>query len=241
MFGLGADIWGLIIGVIAIIISAPAAIFVVPQIWKSLRAIGVRRRIIVLGPVSAGKTSLVAYLQKEATPRKHKRTVGAVAKGRVVLDLTGEKTVYFAARQVVDVGGEFRNQWTSTVEQYDPHGVIFVVDCQSSDIEIDGFNFLFEIYETLTGQRLNDDISLRTILVLINKADLWAAGGLVHEQQIMTGYEKRFAATADQFDSLLGVNVLFGTTSLLHSRYNDQTNQHLRDLASSLEAKRAES
>lgn len=240
VFGLGADVLGLILGVIAILIGIPAVIFVIPQIFKSVHAMGVRRRIVVLGPVGAGKTSLVAYLRKEATPRKHKRTVGAVAKGRVALDLTGDKTVYFAAREVVDVGGEFRNQWKSTVEKYDPHGIIFVVDCENFELEIDGFSFLFEIYEKWTSERLNKDIALKTILVIINKLDIWAAGGLVHEQQVRVDYEKRFSAIVDRFDSLLRVNVLFGSTSLLHSRYNEQTNQHLRDLASNLDSKRAE-
>jgi GTPase SAR1 family protein len=239
--GLGMDVWGLILGVIAIVIGIPAVIFVLPQLWKSMRAIGIRRRIVVLGPVSAGKTSLVAYLRKEATPRKHKRTVGAVAKGRVALDLTGDKTVYFAAKEVVDVGGEFRNQWKSAVEEYDPHGIIFVVDQHNFDLEIDGFRYLFEIYEHWSSKRLNDDIALKTILMLINKADLWATGGIAHEQQMIANYERDFAAVADKFDSLLGVNVLFGATSLLHSRYSEQTNQNLRDLASSLDAKRVES
>lgn len=240
MFGLGMEVWSLILAVVAIVIGIPAIIFVIPQLWKSARALGIRRRIVVLGPVGAGKTSLVAYLQKEATPRKHRRTVGAVAKGRVALDLTGDKTLYFAAKEVVDVGGEFRNQWTSAIEEYDPHAVIFVIDNSHHALELSGFEHLFDTYRAWTGERLNAYISLKTILVLINKADLWATGGLAHEQQIMAACEQRFAALADQFDSLLGVNILFGTTSLLHSRYNDQTNQHLRDLASSLDAKRAQ-
>ena len=146
--------WGIILGALALIIGIPAFVFSIVPSFRSIKAWGTRKQIAIFGPQAAGKSSLVSYLRRESVPRKHIPTAGAPTYGRIVYDLTGEKVTYFTARTLVDVGGEFREQWIAVVREYNPHGLIYVIDTSDFPIEETGFAYLFEIYKRWTEQQL---------------------------------------------------------------------------------------
>lgn len=120
--------WALIVGIVALVIALPTLFFQIPQIVAAIRNLRLRHRLVLIGPQKAGKTSLWLYLNNKVVPDRITGTYGFQKRGRIVYDLTGEKTFYFRARELIDQGGEFPKSWEGVIRRYNPDGIIFVVD-----------------------------------------------------------------------------------------------------------------
>jgi hypothetical protein len=166
-------------------------------------------------------------------PRRHIPTAGAPTYGRIAYDLTGEKVTYFTARTLIDVGGEFREQWIAVVQEYNPDGIIFVVDTSDPELEQIAFEYLFEIYKKWTEKQLVRRIRLKAVIVMIDKADLWATN-VAQEAIQISEYQRLFAPIVKNFESLLQINVLYGCTSMTHASFFNQNDQLLREMAAEL-------
>lgn len=231
---ISVDVWALIIGVAALVIGLPAFLFGLPQLTGTVQSLWTRRRIAVFGPPDAGKTTFIRYLRGEAAPRFHIPTIGSKVYGRISLDLTGDKSIYFSASEVTDVGGEFRQQWIAVSRRRNPHGIVYVVDTTKLDLEIAGLQHLLSTYRDWLKEKLRHEIHLQSILIIINKMDKWTES-VTSEKDVLAEYGDRLGPILAEFDSMMGVSVRWKCASLIDARSHQDINLSLREFSSDMD------
>lgn len=131
-----------------------------------------RKNFIVIGPPAAGKSSLLRVMEGKLPRRQHIQTQGLREIEHVNLNLGGVDNLYFRAKVVREIGGEFTFTLKSSLIEMNPDGIIIVIDRDAKDAEADVLvtfgKALLGFYEEVPIKK----ISLRSILIVINKFDL---------------------------------------------------------------------
>nr|WP_321351604.1 ADP-ribosylation factor-like protein [uncultured Methanoregula sp.] len=199
-------------------------------------AFTIKNSIAIFGPKCVGKTTLIKYLQKKALPRTPSWTKGASSVGKIAFELNNNGD-YFFSNEMYDVGGEHKQQWKWIVNKQNPNGIIYIIDTLNQPIEIEGFIFLFTTYKEQLEKMPLTEIRLKSILILINKADLW---GISEEKRrsILIDYQEKLAFQIRQFNEMFDkLDIVIQWTSLTDVDQNDHTNSILRQFGKILEEK----
>jgi len=186
---------------------------------------------------AAPKSPDVRYAYVAHLPDQHIDTFGAQPVGKIVYDLSGNETYFFRSREMYDVGGEHKNQWQAVIEAQNPDGIIYVVDTSQPDEEARGLSHIAAVYQDMRTHVLDSKIRLRTLLVFLNKCDLWGQSPSDREA-MMTRYRTDLKESLSEITQQFGgLEVQFGAGSLTHTEHAHSTNDVLRRLAAALAKK----
>jgi GTPase SAR1 family protein len=226
-----------IVTIIAIIVGTFGIIIGIPTINNLISIARPNHSIAIFGPKAAGKTTLIKYLQGKPLPEEHKRTFGLQNAGKIVFDLGGKSSLYFLSKEMYDVGGEHTNQWKVIIENQNPDAIIYIIDTNSEEDEKEGLKIIFEIYHEILSRKEMSKIKLKTILLFLNKCDIW--GNTINKRskkiaEYKVSLRRRIIAIKSEFG---GIKILFGCGSLTDPEYRQLTNDVLRQLAESIAMK----
>lgn len=225
---MGITFVGLVVGIAGIIIGRKN----LSNLFHSIRP---RESVSVFGPKAAGKTTLIRYLHNDKLPEEHISTFGASSPVKIVYDLSGNDTYFFRSREMIDVGGEHKNQWRAIIEAQNPDGIIYIVDTHDNNEEQVGIDHIIEVYHDLRSHKLGQEFNLNTILILLNKCDIW---GRSHDDREAMVARYRNNALKEQIDGLRSefgtINIIIGCSSLTHAEFSALTNESLRKMVLSL-------
>jgi len=164
--------WVLWMGIAGSIASLIALITVIPILYYKFSYLFSRKKFIVVGATGVGKSSLLTIMEGKLPPRVHLRTRGYKDIKNVNLNLGGSDNLYFQAKVVRELGGEFTRNLGASLVDMNPNGLIVVLDGHSpveeQGVLVDFGKALFHFYEAVPLQK----IALRSILIVINKFDL---------------------------------------------------------------------
>lgn len=222
---------GVVVGILGVLVGRRA----VMNWWKSLRP---KQSVAVFGAENAGKSTLLEYLQGRPGQRDRTRTIETTKIGKIVFDLSGNETYFFRSREIYDVPGHQVPQWRAVIRLQNPHGLIYVVDTFHEAEDVAKFKAIYDIYHELCGEKLSAQVSLRVILVLLNKVNRWGRTEDARAQKISRYRDVLLLDTIKGFRDLLPDPVIqFGCSSFVDSDFYPETNRILRDFARALEAK----
>lgn len=225
-----------IVGLIGLVVGVPSLVLAWPAIknWtKSLRA---RHIILLFGPKAAGKTTLVRYLQGKPLPRRHVQTHGHERSGKIVYDLSGNNASFFTIRDVLDVGGEFKQQLKRLIADDNPHAIVFICDTTDPNAEKEALQGVADACDEILTKRPAAGFRARVLLILLNKCDLWGNDPATqnakqkHYDEILL-----FEPLQQLRKSIRSLEVRLYSVSLTHAEYRLQTDGALRELALLLE------
>ncbi len=221
--------------IISIIVTSISLFLARKQIGNFLRSINPKDSIAIFGPKECGKTTLIKYLQGKRLPEQHISTFGAQPVGKIVFDLSGNETYFFRSREMYDVGGEHRNQWRAIIEEQNPNGIIYIIDTTTPLEEHAGLEHIAQIYHDIRTHEVGNRISLKSLLIFLNKCDIWGPSPADRER-MMSYYRNEvlngvIITLANEFGDL---NIQFGAGSLTHTEHMQCTNEALRGFAMSL-------
>jgi ABC-type Mn2+/Zn2+ transport system ATPase subunit len=103
-------LFGLLVGIIGLVLGVPGIIIGWPAFKNWVKSRSAKHVLVLFGPPGAGKTTLAKYLRGEPLPRQHIPTHSYERSGKIIYDLSGNKTFFFTMKEVVDMGGEFVGQ-----------------------------------------------------------------------------------------------------------------------------------
>ncbi len=194
--------------------------------------------IFILGPKGVGKTSLIAYLKGVPIPKFHIETGLNDKRGKVVKEVAAEK---LRSGVIIDVGGDPTAEWAKNrmaiFGELKPHGVIVMLDTESVEKERFAINELANIYATYKADKPKKASNLRTVLLLINKADEWVDGSSVSGESMIKKYRDEFKNEIEKLEKFsLEVQVGWGSL-LVTDLYGKQTEDTLARFARSINGK----
>lgn len=224
-----------ILAVFSILLQIPRTRKIIYQYWIRLT---IKDFIQVLGCKEVGKTTMICFLRRENLPIHHIHTFGAQTFGPVNFDINGKDTQFLCSRRLVDLAGEHVNQWKITIRAENPKGIIYMVDTVNLDAEKKGFELIHSIYDNWLTELMPDKIHLKTILVIVNKADVWSNGNDEMRKQKINEYRTLFNPTVEKFTHDMEIDIQFGWTSLTRIEYFDHNCDVLFQFATSLASKR---
>ena len=194
--------------------------------------------VAVFGPKASGKTTLIRYLQGRQLPEQHISTFGAQPVGKIVFDLSGNETYFFRSREMYDVGGEHQGQWQVIIKKQNPNGIIYIVDTTQPSKESADLAHIAQVYCSIRTQEFANNIRLRSLLIFLNKCDIWGPSPADREK-MMTHYRNEVLKDAiNELTTEFGnLNIQFGAGSLTHTEHAQCTNDALRNFAMSLAKK----
>ncbi len=219
---------GIIVGLVGIFVARK-------NIVNFVKSVRPKESVAIFGPKKSGKTTLIRYLKGEPLPEQYIYTYGAQQVGKIVFDLSGNETYYFRSREMYDVGGEHTNQWQAIIEEQNPDGIIYIIDTQSPAKEKQGLKYIAEVYHEIRVHNLSEKLRLRTVLILLNKCDLWGTSP-GERDQILNEYRnnilsKSIAKLRSEFGN---IEIQVGCSSLTKSEYSQITNDSLRHFAAKI-------
>lgn len=155
------------------------------------------RNILILGPTQSGKTSLVLYL-KNGKPFYVEQDGGQHSPNPTSsIAIIGAKSSVGRGQWVKvasDVPGDvaLRETWKQVIDQVAPHGIIFMLDGQRTEMDL-----IEEIKTTLNSDVLSNFKSgarqLATLHVFLNFSDRWApdaAGARGKEAAVFRAFDE---------------------------------------------------
>jgi len=215
----------------------------------------IRHSIAIFGPSGAGKTSLVQYLKLEDVPRSHKTTIRPKKHTRVLYEFDraekGEAKV-LGSTVITDIPGSSSARydvptlallpWYRTIHEQNPTGVIYVIDTSAPDDEREGLEVLADMYSQWRANFPRTPLRLRTLLVMLNKFDLWGTDPGARQARLLEYENEVLRSPIRVLQKNLGeFEVLFGATSLLEPDHGPATDALLQRFSSTLTAKRRRS
>ena len=129
---------------------------------------------IVLGYRQSGKTTLLEWLKSDTSYLAGFDPDPTAAGGDAVGTFSaqvGSKSMRLKPRR--DVGGEYamwETDWASLFREARPRGIIFMLDHRHPYQHKDALNFVLQLIDEEPAASQN----LKMLLILVNKADLWA-------------------------------------------------------------------
>jgi hypothetical protein len=194
---------------------------------KLARAAGTLRphpSIYLVGPRTAGKTTLFRYLCDPRRPEGSASPVMRRRTGRLGADFSGSRRSWFRSRVTDDGLGPPAEQWAGRLKRGNPEGMIVIVDTQRPD---DDQTYLQHLYTSYCEVSLHDTpVNLRVLLILLNKFDRWGRTTASREAMMQRYRTEVLPEIVNRFRSRFGVTVQFGYASLTqpeHAPYNDLT------------------
>jgi signal recognition particle receptor subunit beta len=150
-------------------------VYTIDSIQSHYRRLFRAKNILILGPKSSGKTSLI-YLLRYGAPFIKKKdgtieTPDPTAMGIIVGHKFSPRTGHWASVSKDLPGDEgLRFEWTEAIKELKPHGIIYIVDGTSSNDSamVEDIKQLFESAYS-TGIQ-----PLAAFHVFINFSDMWA-------------------------------------------------------------------
>lgn len=221
--------------IISILISLIAIFIGRKNITNFIKSIRPKESIAIFGPKTSGKTTLIRYLQGKPLPEQHFDTFGAQSVGKIVYDLSGNETYFFRSREMYDVGGEHIPQWEAIIKSQNPNGIIYIVDTTQPENDCASLKQMYEIYNKIRTDVLDEGINLKSLLILLNKCDLWGQNPDMRSEKISI-YRTILSEPLNLFKSDFGddLQIYFGSSSLTHSEYSQLNNEVLRNFAIAL-------
>lgn len=160
-------LWLGILGSVASIIAL-ATVFPLLRRFTYLLS---RKKFIIIGPPGVGKSSLLRVMEGRIPPRSHIRTAGYEEIKNVNLNLGGVDQLYFQAKIVREIGGEFSHNLAASLIEMNPDGLIIMIDGSSEleeqEVLINFGKAILEFHSKMSMSR----IALRSVLVIVNKFD----------------------------------------------------------------------
>ena len=241
-----------IVTILSLILSIIALLLALPQVRNFLRNCWLRIKIkdifIILGPKRAGKTSLIGFLRLTGVTEKYQHTYNWFEYGPLAFDIRGNETYFLYSKKLVDIGGERKTEYTKLINDENPKGIIFVVDnttvkegqtiSERHNEERADFEYIYEVYDQLHSRLKPNEIRLQTILVMINKADLWDECSETKRKSVIDQYQKLLAPIMTKFKNDFGdLEYLFEYTAIGKFRYYDENSDVLLKFARSMTRK----
>lgn len=128
---------------------------------------------IVLGARQTGKTTLIEWLRQNVASMDDFTPAPTAPGGDAVSTFSsyiGDESMRL--KPVRDVGGEYEmwdTDWVELFRETKPRGIIFLIDHTDVLKHKDAFNFVMNMIEEEKDAQHN----LKSVLVLVNKSDLW--------------------------------------------------------------------
>lgn len=222
-----------IVGIIGLVVGIPGFVLAWPYIKNYARSrLGAGHVLVLYGPSAAGKTTLVRYLREEPLPLEHVSTHSYERSGKIVYDLSGNKTFFFTMKEVVDMGGGFRHQLKPVFSRYNPHAIILVCDTTREEEERKSLEDIANAYQEILSELPAEDLKLQVLLILLNQCDVWG-------NDTATQHSKKEhyvnGVLAGQIQRLRGLvhnlKVRTQAVALTHPAYKVHNDAVLRDLA----------
>ncbi|GAB4568987.1 MAG: hypothetical protein Kow0077_00780 [Anaerolineae bacterium] len=168
---------------------------------------------IVLGYRQSGKTTLLEWLRRNTAYLgdfdPEPTAAGGTPIGPFGANL-GDEVLRVKPRR--DVGGEYamwETDWVTLFREARPRGIIFVMDHTNPYQHKDALNFVLQMIDEDPATSKH----LRMILILVNKADLWADGTTL--EALMSDYRNEVRRLKSQAQRL-GYGYLITPVSVLN-------------------------
>ena len=238
-----------IVAILSLFFSITAILLALPQVRNILSYLWLRIKIrdifIILGPKRAGKTSLIGFLRLTGVPESYEHTFNWKTYGPLTFDIGENQTHFLYSKKLVDIGGERKAEYELLIKNENPKGIIFVVDntivkegqtiTDRHNEEISDFERIYSVYNGLDWKP--NKIRLKTILILINKADLWDEHSETKRDSTKDHYKTLFGPTLAKFSNEFGdrVEFIFEYVELGRKfHYGDENNDALLKFARSM-------
>jgi hypothetical protein len=177
--------------------------------------------IDIVGPPTAGKTTLFRYLRYTSYPDESARTVVRRRTGRLAASFSESRFSWFRSRITDDGLGRQTNRWAGRLKHDNPDGMIVLVDTLHPDDDHTYLQNLYSSYCDFSAHATR--VNLRVVLILLNKFDLWGRTTASREAMMQRYRTEVFPEIVNRFRSRFGVTVQFGYASLTqpeHAPYN---------------------
>jgi GTPase SAR1 family protein len=127
--------------------------------------------IVIMGRSATGKTSLVNYLQRKPFSEEYSQSAGAESFEGMLL---GKWLIILPKKALLttDAGYHFEGNYSlagQMVRKHRPHGVVFMVDHKN----LGSHGKFLDSFATFVSSEPNVRGRLSTVLLLLNKWDLW--------------------------------------------------------------------
>lgn len=134
-----------------------------------------------------------------------------------------------------DVGGEHKVQWQAIIEDQNPNGIIYIIDTTQPEEEAIGLKHIAEVYQEIRTHTVANRIRLNSILILLNKCDLWGTSPEQRER-MMTHYRDEVLRDAiRELRREFGrISIQLGAGSLTNTEHTYSTNEAIRRFVVSL-------
>jgi hypothetical protein len=192
------------------------------KMGEAARKLRFQPSIQIVGPEAAGKTTLFWYLRNPPRPDKPAKTFMQRRTGRIAASLSGSNISWFRAKVTDDGLGRQANQWARRLNNYNPEGIIFIVDAHNPDEDRTYLQELYNSYRDFSTHA--KPVKLRVLLILLNKFDLWGSTTEAREAMMHRYRGEVLQEVVNRFRSTFAVTVQFGYSSLTqreHTPYNN--------------------
>lgn len=167
---------------------------------------------IVLGYRQTGKTTLLEYLRRDTTLLEAFDPDPTAAGGEGIRNFgatIGDEYLRLKPRR--DVGGEYamwETDWVALFREAKPRGIIFLIDHTNPYQHKDALNFALQMID----EEEDAHKQLKTVLMLVNKCDLWDEDTTL--ESILEEYRNEVRRLKSQSERL-GYNFEIAQTSLV--------------------------
>lgn len=230
---MGLETISFIVGIIGLVIGIPGFVLAWPFIKNYAQSLlGADNVMVLFGPPVSGKSTLLRYLQGKPPPQEHLPTHGYERSGKIVYDLSGNKTFFFTMREVVDMGGEFSHQLKPILRRYNPHAIILLCDTTREEKEKKSLEDVATAYQDILSELPAEDLKLRVLLILLNYCDIWGNDTAVQNSKKKHYENDVLAEPIQQLRGLVrNLKVRIQAVALTHPAYKAHNDAVLRDLA----------
>jgi hypothetical protein len=191
------------------------------QVAQAARTLRPQPSIYLVGPPTAGKTTLFRYLCHTPRPDESASTVGQRRTGRLAAAFAEGRRSWWRSTITDDGLGRQTHQWAGRLTRDNPEGMIVVVDTRHPDDDRTYLQDLYDSYHDVSTHAT--PVKLRVLLILLNKFDRWGRTTASREAMMQRYRTEIFPEIVHQFRSRLGVTVQFGYASLTqpeHAPFN---------------------
>jgi signal recognition particle receptor subunit beta len=223
--------------IVSFILSIFAILLSIPYIRKFCRwfylKLTVRDFFFILGPDQVGKTTLVSFLRHTPAPEDWNRTFYNDY-GVLSFDINGKNNDFLYSSKIIDVGGEHKEFWENVIKSENPNGIIYIVDNSKRPDLHDDLEYIYNIYSDLKRVWKPKEIRLKTLMIVINKADLWDAP-INNRDTIISNCKTTLTPITEKFtNSFQNVEVFYEWTAFKKFQYYDQNCDILLKFANSI-------
>ena len=192
------------------------------KIVQAVRRIRPPYSIQIVGLPAAGKKTLFQYLRHEPLGQERTRRMPRRRVGRIAAELYGITTYYRLSTVSDEVSYTLPTSWTWRLKHNHPDGLIVIIDTHDPEAEHAYLERLYETYRARSTQAQPD--TLRVVLILLNKFDLWGCTADAREAMINRYRGNIFQDLVNRLRSHFGVTVQWGCVSLRqpeHAPFNN--------------------